>query len=303
MKRLFSGAPFYRELLDGLLEGVYFVDSERAISFWNRGAEQLTGYAASEVIGRHCSDDILMHTDENGTPLCASPECPAAQVMASGITREQIIYLRHREGHRLPVNTRITPMREGAQVIGAVEAFSDASAMLEQRARLSELTRAALLDPLTGVGNRRYAEMMLQDRMHTFDRYAWPFGVLFVDVDDFKTVNDTHGHAVGDDVLRMLASTLRHSVRLSDTVARWGGEEFVVVLANMTAEGVGGQAERVRQLVERSVVRTSSGPLRVTVSIGAVAVPPRVAPDEVIERADALMYQAKRAGRNRVCLP
>jgi diguanylate cyclase (GGDEF)-like protein/PAS domain S-box-containing protein len=292
---------FYRGLLDSLLEGVYFVDRDRRISYWNRGAEQLTGYSASEAVGLCCHDEVLMHTDEQGRPLCHSPDCPASRVMEEDAPREDLVYLRHRDGHRVPVLTRITPMHDKkGQVIGAVELFTDASKVLEERKRVEALQEAALIDTVTGVGNRRYGEMVLQDRLSSLDRYGLPFGVVLADIDRFKAINDKHGHAAGDAALRMVASTLRNSIRTSDAVARWGGDEFLVLLTGCPARELEKQARKMRRLVEESGTQVGKGIMRVTVSMGVVPVTRAIASDTLIERADALLYEAKKSGRNQV---
>lgn len=292
---------FYRGLLDSLLEGVYFVDRERRISYWNRGAEQITGYSASEVVGLCCHDEVLMHTDEQGRPLCHSPECPATCVMDDDAPREELVYLRHRDGHRVPVITRITPMHDTkGQVVGAVELFTDASRVIEERKRVQVLEQAALIDSLTGVGNRRYGEMVLQDRLSSLDRYGLPFCIVLADIDHFKQINDRHGHAAGDAALRMVASTLRNSIRSSDVVARWGGDEFLVILTGCPERELEKQAQKMRRLVEESGTEVSTGIVKVTVSMGAVPVPRAAAAEKLVERADALLYEAKKRGRNRV---
>ncbi len=293
---------FYRGLLDSLLEGVYFVDRDRRISYWNRGAEQLTGYAASEVVGLHCYDEVLVHTDEQGHPLCNSPDCPATRVMDEDVPREELVYLRHRDGHRVPALTRISPMHEKkGRVVGAVELFTDGSRRLEERKRLQVLEKAALIDPLTGVGNRRYGEMILQDRLSNLDRYGLAFSVVLADVDRFKQINDRLGHAAGDAALRMVASTFRHSIRASDVVARWGGDEFLVILTGCLGPDLEKHVQKMRRLVEESGTEVSAGIVKVTVSMGAVPVPSAsVTPEQLVARADELLYQAKKRGRNRV---
>jgi diguanylate cyclase (GGDEF)-like protein/PAS domain S-box-containing protein len=294
---------FHERLLDSLLEGVYVVDRERRISYWNHGAQELVGYSAAEVVGRACYDGLLVHTDENGHPLCESPDCPANGVLTDGQDREEIVYVRHREGYRLPVLTRLRALRdEGGAVAGVVELFSDATQILEQRARLRALESAALMDPVTGVGNRRYGEMVLHDRIGSFERYGLGFAVVFGDVDLFKAVNDRHGHAAGDAVLRTIAETLRRSTRSSDAVARWGGEEFLVVLTGCTSRDVLLQAERLRRLVAHSSTLVGSERVTATISLGAATIPPVASLETIVARADALMYEAKRTGRNRVCI-
>jgi diguanylate cyclase (GGDEF)-like protein len=112
----------------------------------------------------------------------------------------------------------------------------------------------ALLDPLTKLGNRRYGQMNLSGKLREFKRYGWPFGVLFIDIDKFKAVNDTYGHDAGDRVLRLVAATIRNGLRSSDVVVRWGGEEFVAIVASVDEEKLRHVGEKLRVLVERSSI-------------------------------------------------
>lgn len=294
------GEEFYRSLLDNLSDGVYLVDRQRRIVYWNRGAERLTGYSAAEVVGRECAAGVLCHVDEGGHLLCPAETCPAEEVMRAGRTMERRVFLHHRDGHRVPVYTRIAPLRDGAgQVTGALEVFSDDSATLAAAEQIRRLEEASLLDPLTGVGNRRFAGLELANQLAKLQRYGWSFGVIFLDVDGFKAINDTHGHETGDAVLSMVARTIAGAVRAFDVVCRWGGEEFVVVLSNLSARDLLTRAEQIRRLVEQSaLVRPSV--VGVTVSAGATMAREDDTPESLVARADALMYVAKRAGRNRV---
>src|SRR5579871_3382167 len=113
----------YDAVLRALPDGLYFVDADRKILFWNQGAEEITGYRGQEVVGRHCHDDLLMHCDENHTPLCGS-NCPLQATIEDGRPREANVYLRHKEGHRVPVKVRAVPIRDGdGAIIGAAEIF------------------------------------------------------------------------------------------------------------------------------------------------------------------------------------
>ena len=185
-------------------------------------------------------------------------------------------------------------------VVGAVEVFTDQTERMEAIRRVEELTEIVFLDPLTGIGNRRYAEVVLEEKMAELTRYGFRFGVLFVDVDRFKEVNDAHGHDTGDAVLKMVATTLARSARSLDFVGRWGGEEFVVLLANVTDFNLPLVADRARRLVEHSELPLADGALKVTVSIGATLVRKGEEIADILKRADVLMYEAKSAGRNRV---
>jgi diguanylate cyclase (GGDEF)-like protein/PAS domain S-box-containing protein len=288
-----------REILETVADGVYIVDRDRRIVWWNRGAERLTGFSRGEIVRTLCYDDNLRHVDDRGTPLCVG-HCPLVHAMEEGAPRTDRVFLHHKAGHRVPVEVNVFPLRDAAgSVVGAVEVFRDISA-LEEPVSGEELRRMALLDPLTELGNRRYAEITLGSRLSEMNRYGWSLGVLFVDIDRFKEINDRHGHVAGDEALRMVARTLRHAARASDFVGRWGGDEFIVLLPNATRVELTAASERFRALVESSGLRLPSGLLNVTASIGATLARVEEAPDSVVRRADSLMYQAKGDGRNRV---
>lgn len=218
---------FYKNLLDNIYDGVYFVDINRQIVYWNRSAENLTGYRSPEMVGRYCWDNILMHVNNEGISLCKG-FCPLVRAMAEQRMLEQEVFLRHKDGHRVPVLVRASPVRDSnGQVIGAVEIFSDNSPKITLIQRIEEIQKMALLDPLTQLGNRAYADNHLHARLDEMYRYNGSFGVLFIDIDHFKEVNDSYGHEVGDKVLKMVARTLRNSVRASDIVARWGARNLL----------------------------------------------------------------------------
>ncbi|MEW6489692.1 MAG: sensor domain-containing diguanylate cyclase, partial [Thermodesulfobacteriota bacterium] len=291
---------FCRDLVENLFDGVYFVDLERRITYWNRGAERITGYRAEEVIGSRCADNLLVHVDESGVQLCREG-CPLEATCRDGRLREARVFLRHRGGHRVPVLVRASPIRDGqGRIIGAAEVFSDVSAQAEAQWRAEELEKLALLDHLTGAANRRYMEILLAARLGELERYGWPLGVLFADVDRFKELNDAFGHAAGDRTLALVARTLASGARSFDVVGRWGGEEFLVLLVNVTGAELEEIAERLRLLVESSRLPIASGDLHLTVSIGATLAVPGDTPEALVGRADALMYRSKHGGRNRV---
>jgi len=290
---------FYKTLLDNLYDGVYFVDQDRRITYWNKGAEHITGYPASTVVGKHCSDNILVHVDREGNSLCLGM-CPLGDTIRDGEARSSDAYLQHKDGHRVHVFVRVAPIRgEDGQIAGGVEVFTDNTSVAEAHERLAELEHLAFLDPLTGLANRRYAEITLNARLEELDRYGWPFGVIFIDIDNFKDVNDRHGHDAGDEVLKMVAKTLQNSVRTFDTVSRWGGEEYVAVIAHVEGDELVATANRCRALVEQSSFRGAM-PISVTISLGATLARQGDTVASLIKRADGLMYKSKAAGRNAV---
>lgn len=291
---------FHRTLLDNLHDGVYYVDLERRILYWNQAAERITGFPADEVVGGRCSDNILMHVDENGVQLCLDG-CPLAATMEDGKLREMEAYLHHKQGHRVPVSVRAAALRDDqGRISGVVEIFTDISSREAKLLRVQELERLAMRDGLTGLANRRYMEDEFSSRIDESERYAVPFGVLFMDIDHFKAVNDRYGHDAGDQVLRTVASTLEQCARSFDVVGRWGGEEFVALIRNVDLEALGRIGERYRSLVARSETHAAGGTIRATVSVGGTLLAKGDTIEDVLRRADALMYRSKEEGRNRV---
>jgi diguanylate cyclase (GGDEF)-like protein/PAS domain S-box-containing protein len=278
------------------------VDVNKRITYWNKGAERITGYNSSEAVGICCSDNLLVHIDGKGANLCKAG-CPLAQTLMDGRVRETEAYLQHKDGHRLPVFIRVSPLRDsGGRIVGAVETFSDNSSKAALLHRIDELQKESLVDSLTGLANRRCIDMKLHSRIDEMQRYGWPCGLLFLDIDNFKIVNDTYGHSVGDRVLMMVARTLSSNLRSHDLLGRYGGEEFVAIITNLNMAQLHSFANRLRLLVEKSSLDTEYSTIQVTVSIGATVVRPEDTVETAITRADLFMYNSKIGGRNRVSI-
>ena len=292
---------YFEAVLRNLSDGVYFCDRERRITYWSPGAERITGFSAAEVQGSSCADGILTHVDEAGTSLCEA-HCPLSATMEDGEPRETQVYLHHKEGHRVPVLVRTSPIyNDAGEIDSVVEVFSDNSRLLDALAKVERLSVEAETDPLTGVGNRRSIETRLDAYVAERRKRGRTAGVLFVDIDHFKNVNDTFGHDVGDRVLKMVAQTIKHNLRSSDWLARWGGEEFLILLDQVDRRSLPRLAEKLRMLVANSYLTRDGGPdLRVTVSIGATLLRRGDTRDKVVARADSLMYESKEAGRDRL---
>jgi two-component system, cell cycle response regulator len=168
-------------------------------------------------------------------------------------------------------------------------------------ARSETLEQAALTDSLTGVQNRRYFDEALKEYLSEFARIEKPVGLMILDLDHFKQVNDTHGHDMGDQVLRIVAGCLRDMTRYHDVVARLGGEEFAVVAPNMDADALFRFAERIRKAISSTAISSGNVRLKVTTSVGLAVWDRKEAAEDFFRRADQQLYHAKRQGRNRVC--
>ncbi|WP_019171544.1 GGDEF domain-containing protein [Pseudaminobacter salicylatoxidans] len=168
-------------------------------------------------------------------------------------------------------------------------------------ARSETLEQAALTDALTGMHNRRYFDEALKEYLEAFGQIGKPVGLMILDLDHFKLVNDTHGHDIGDEALRSVAGCLRGLTRYHDVVARLGGEEFAVLVPNMESEGLVRFAERIRKAIAATAVASGNIRLKVTASVGLAVWDGQESAEDFFRRADQQLYQAKRQGRNRVC--
>jgi diguanylate cyclase (GGDEF)-like protein/PAS domain S-box-containing protein len=288
----------YERIIENLHDGLYLVDRDRVITYWNKAAEQISGFTADEVVGQSCSDNILTHVDGEGNSLCTGM-CPLAATIADEKPREAEVYMHHKDGHRIPVSIRVSTLtdRDG-NTIGGIELFTDISNQAANELRVKELEKLALLDNLTQLANRNYIEGEIKSRFEEKKRFNVPFGIFFIDIDHFKKFNDTYGHDVGDDVLKFIANTFVANARPFDLYGRWGGEEFIGIIRNIKGQDLEELGNRLRLLIENSYIIHENEKLCVTISIGATLVNEKDTIDSLIKRADTLLYKSKAAGRN-----
>lgn len=294
-----ESAEFYLSIINELQEGIYYVDRDRRILFWNQGAEAITGYAAGEIVGKCCQCSGLNHIDCQGKPLC-SLGCPLFATLGDGIQRQDLVYLRHKDGHRIPVRVNIFPVRKDGAITGAVEVFTRETQRLYDDDLIDQLTRAAMQDPLTDLPNRRHTESFLSYKLQEFQQFGRPMAVLYADIDDFSVINNHYGHDMGDAVLKNVTQTLKNALRRDDLIGRWGGEELLGVYNIRDPRECPGLAERFRSLVEGTLTRLGDQTVQVTISVGVTPVRPGDTAQTITQRADKLMYESKHRGKNRV---
>jgi diguanylate cyclase (GGDEF)-like protein len=168
---------------------------------------------------------------------------------------------------------------------------------IEEQLRI--LREQALMDDLTGIGNRRYANISLGTKLEEFNRYGWQFGLILFDVDNFKSINDIFGHENGDRVLKTIAAVVSKSVRSHDSyLFRWGGDEFLLIVSNVNSNQLFDLCERIRKLVFNASFPLS----RISISLGAVLASPDEEVESLISRVDANLYASKKEGKNRTTL-
>jgi len=269
-------------------EGVCAVSEEGRITFMNPAGASMLGWYGLEI-------------DENGpvVPAGEAPDFlrePAMRALALGhnVTSDDTPFERL-DGSHFPVTMTASPVVGGPASGGAVIVFRDTS---ERKAFEEQLARHAFQDALTGLANRRLLLDHLDHALLQADRTGSRVAVLFCDIDRFKTVNDHLGHQVGDELLQVIADRLRRAVRPGDTLSRFGGDEFVVLLEGVTApDEAGVVATAILQALSDPVTLRAGHEVVATVSIGIALSEAGLSRDELLHDADVAMYRAKERGR------
>jgi diguanylate cyclase (GGDEF)-like protein len=277
------------------------------------GAERARLHAATTRFGEalaatHDADQLLRVVVDAAVEATAARGCRL--LVAGGETLETGDPDTDGERLELPLTAReqsfgtlvlVGESFDEEQRLNAVSLAAQAAIALEN-ARLHRIVqRQAVVDGLTGVASRRACEEALQAEVARADRLELPLALMLADLDDFKRVNDVHGHAVGDEVLRVFAQVLLGEVRDSDVAGRWGGEEFLLLLPGTNDEGAARLAERIRAtLAKREIPGLDGRRFRVTASFGISQHQPSGGPDELFAAADRALYRAKHEGKDRV---
>src|SRR6056297_1679961 len=289
------------DILENIYGGVYYVDQKRKIKYWNKEAAEITGFSKAEVIGKHCYDNILQHVDDQGTNLCLDG-CPLHATMGDGQKREINVYLHHKDGQRVPVTIRTVPLKnEKNEIVGAAELFLKNIKMKSLEEKINELKQENHRDELTEINNRKYLEKILAEIVERDDIKKDDIAFCFLDVDDFKYINDNFGHLVGDRILAMIANTLKNNLRDADKAFRWGGDEFALILFDINNNKyLKNLLERIRLLINESFIEHKQEKINVTMSFGATKFSKNDTIESLTKRADNNMYESKKQGKNQI---
>lgn len=296
-RRIRENAREWESLLTALGEGVFGLNRDGKCTFINPAAAAMLGYRQDEILGGDVHA-LIHHSCDDGTSYPKSA-CPVLNTLADGQRRHAEDNFVSKNGTMLPVAITATPVGTTGDTKGIVVVFRDVSQHLR---RVTELREEASTDALTGLPNRRHFLAELERHWTDIVRNgAGQVAVMMLDLDHFKTINDTFGHATGDEVLKHISTMIRDVLRKGDVVGRLGGEEFAVLQADATEGDARQLAERIRQRIEESIVPTTGSGIRYTTSIG-ITVMTRTDRNAsaALSRADTALYRAKDLGRNRV---
>jgi diguanylate cyclase (GGDEF)-like protein/PAS domain S-box-containing protein len=288
-----------RVTLESIGDAVITTDAQGCILWLNPVGERLTGWPAAEARGRRLDEVFCIVNEETRAPA----ENPVHRCLADGgpggLAHNTVLIARH--GEEYGIEDSAAPIRNAAgEILGVVLVFHDVT---QQRRISGEISYRASHDPLTGLLNRGEFEVRLRFLLHKSQSDRTQHALLFIDLDQFKLVNDACGHAVGDRLLQQVARLLSETVRASDTLARLGGDEFAVILDHCAIEPATQLGQRFCERMEDFRFIHEDRRFRIGASIGLVAVDGRWAePAAVLQAADRACYAAKEAGRNRVHL-
>lgn len=285
-----DAGAFYSQLVESAPDAIISKDAQAVITSWNAAATALYGYTPQEAIGQPIS--LLVPPERQGEEFAILDAVLEGRAVESYET-ERVA----KDGRRLCVSLSVSPIRNGTgEIVGAAAIARDVS----ERKRLeSRLVYLAHHDPVTGLFNRPRFEEELDARLARAARYGKSGAVLTLDLDNFKLINDTFGHAAGDALLRRVAGVLRESVRTADAVGRIGGDEFAVVMSDITP---GDAMRAAEKLLTHARCRWHEQTVSVSIGVAPFGARSRVSPHELLIAADVALYEAKTGGRDRLAV-
>lgn len=294
----------YAEICTGIVEhaeeGIVVIDRSQTIVLYNEGARRVFGYTEEEALGQGL--DMLLPEKFHLQHGVMVEEFGASQTISKHMSsRSRQIYGKRKDGTEFVASVQI--MKLGANEKGGSGKYYAAIIrdISENKKTEEELLRLAATDPLTGAFNRREFTAIADREALRSSRYHHSLSILILDLDHFKKLNDTYGHAAGDKALQRFTTLCCNALRNVDIFGRWGGEEFVALLPETDIEGAAIIAERLRKIVADNVLNYNEYKIQFTVSIGiAQYKDAETSIDVPLSRADSAVYDAKKAGRNRI---
>ena len=283
----------FRAVLDSLYTGVYLIGRDGRILFWNEGAERIIGYRRHEVIGRSRRENILMDCDEHRCVLCGVA-CPLIETLRAGQTGDVQLFFHHKAGHRVPVHVRAVPIRDhNGLMIANAESFDEQISVSEPEIGQNNLAAHGCLDVVTGVMNQGLTRSYLREHLAFFAEYDLSFGILSIRIVELELFRTAHGREAADDILHVIADTMKHALGAAGFLGRWTEDQFVAIVPNCSAAELEKTGDNVRTIVNSSQIRWWGDLLSVTVSVEPA----------MVETDDQIESLLERAARGRVPSP
>ena len=290
----------YLYLLESMYDGFFILDPDLNYIVWSTGLQNLLGYKMDDMLGTKWSPVKLGYADKHGESILEDNNCPINYVSDTKQMASNYLRVESTDEQWIPVEVQTIPLMDtNGQLQGIAEIYRDMSSAKHHAQSYQDLMLAATQDPLTLVANRGQLETFLAKSILQFHEQTDPdpFCVMFIDVDYFKSINDTYDHATGDAVLIDVARLLQHETYSGELVGRYGGEEFVVICPETDLDAGVRRAERLR-MVLRSTEVGGIPDLKVTASFGVAEVEPGDSVESIFRRADKGVYLSKENGRD-----
>lgn len=294
-----SDPEVLRDVLEELSTGVYIVDPERRILFWNQGAEKISGHLSQDVVGRCCGEKILAHCDESSRILCGD-ECPLLQTMRDGRRRTADVYLRHKAGHRVSVHLEANPIRdEHGTIIGVAESFFERRYVPQPDRRLNNIPA---VDKATGLPDQVVVESQLQQCLNEFQEHGVPFCVFQLRIDKLEELRSSRGRDAEEAILRVVSQTLRNLLRPTDVIGQWIDGDFLAIARNCQAHSIGKVARRLEKIASRSEIVWWGDEISATLSVGATSILPGDSMESLLDRAQRALCASVQDGGDRITI-
>lgn len=262
----FQDPDIYRDILDELQIGVSVLDLQKKIVFWSDGAEQITGYARIDVLGHACTDNILLHCNQNQCEMC-NEKCPLMMALHDAKPVEAVSFIHHKSGHQTPVHTWAIPLRNKyGLIIGVIQTFEGEVAVNGPNPNDRSMKERGWLDDLTGLPNQAMMQSHLRETLGTFAELQIPFGLVSLEIHEINQLRARCGQEAAKSMLQALARTLRNSVWPTDFVGRWSENQFLVILCGCNDDELQAISRRMTRMTTSATIEWWGEDLSVAVS-------------------------------------
>ena len=294
------GVLFRQCLLDSMTDGAVFLDRNLQVTAWNHRLEQMTGLAAKNMLHQRYDRNLLGFRDPvSGQPVADNKD-PISLLLKSARAVTGAYRIADCSNRERRIQLTATPVIDAErQFVGCVLLIHDDSAELDLQRQLRDLHALTILDPLTQVSNRNGFERAMDFFVHKHKESNTPYSLIICDIDFFKQINDNYNHHVGDQALVAFAALLQNLITERDVLARFGGEEFVILCDNCELASAASRAEKIREELNKTPMKMLDGKF-ITASFGVAELQPNESSTELFVRADTALIEAKETGRNRV---
>jgi len=287
----------YQTVLDKLQTGVYIVDRNRRIRFWNEGAEQITGYLRQDVVGRFLRDHLL--TQDVVKDVDSEPDDPINLVFRDGKPSTMDVSILHKDGYRVPIVLRTNPIRNShGAVVGAAESFEKNRSASDWTRRQAGFADFGCLDAMTGVAAQSFMETQLRENLTIFAEHNIPFGILLVQIDRMDQFRASRGPGVVSTILRVIAQSVENCLRPTDLVGCWGANQFIAILLECRESEVARVGERVRKMIGQAEIEWWGDRFSVTSPVGGAGCRAGDNAELLVARAAASLQESIEKGGN-----